>query len=112
MHGQRRIVLAICLLCMLVSTATFGAGDPVAFSFVFVGCNRLDKTGADATGSTSTANAQRKGERAKLWPIHSHAEVLFTEAEAAPRTVAGVAVCALSGRTVTDQGTVSQTASN
>lgn len=30
--------------------------DPVAFSFAFFGCNRLDKDGVDATGSVSTAN--------------------------------------------------------
>lgn len=32
------------------------ATDPVAFSFAFFGCNRLDGDGAKATGSLSTAN--------------------------------------------------------
>ncbi|BBL71286.1 metallophosphoesterase family protein [Methylogaea oryzae] len=32
------------------------AAEPVALSFVFFGCNRLDKDGAEATDSKSTAN--------------------------------------------------------
>jgi len=32
------------------------AGNPVIFSFAFFGCNRLDKAGAKATESASTAN--------------------------------------------------------
>jgi hypothetical protein len=47
----------VLLLLSWFALPAHAAADPVVFSFVFVGCNRLDKAGADATGSLSTANA-------------------------------------------------------
>ncbi|MFA7240608.1 MAG: metallophosphoesterase [Sulfuricellaceae bacterium] len=63
--GNRGLSLAIALACVgnlwcVGNAAAAGhdsqAADPVAFSFAFFGCNRLDKEGVDATQSDSTAN--------------------------------------------------------
>jgi len=63
---KRGLTLIIALFC---AASLFCAGnvaaspgsdsqsaDPVAFSFVFFGCNRMDKDGVEATQSRSTAN--------------------------------------------------------
>lgn len=53
---QRAAVAAILLGLLLPLNPAWAADDPVAYSFAFFGCNRLDKDGVDATGSKSTAN--------------------------------------------------------
>jgi len=58
----QRIALTFAASLCCVSDAVAAPGhasqtaDPVAFSFAFFGCNRLDKEGVKATQSASTAN--------------------------------------------------------
>lgn len=57
---SRRQVLAGLLGSLsgwMVAGPLLAADDPVVFSFAFVGCNRLNKAGVDATQIASTANA-------------------------------------------------------
>src|SRR4051812_38465255 len=73
--------LAWCAIFIALSpvSAIFAAdADPVVYSFVFLGCNRLDNAGIKATKSLSSANViQLKQDFEEIATIRPAPQVVF-----------------------------------